>query len=292
MTDRITVGFDGSDSSSEAVLWAAEEAVARRAPLHIVACWDDMASLAAGSAAFPEAGAVLSSSRAMETVLARMVGVVEQSHPDLRLTAETQPGPASAVLMDRVDIEGLLVVGASSHHGVGAFWLGSTARHLVHHAPCPVVVIRGAASRGRPDRVVVGVDGSPASDRALRWAADEADLHQIELSIVHGWWYPYETRTNAAEQARDLTRIDAAGVLEEAERLARDCCGAEVTGHLVEGSPPTAILDSLRDGDLLVMGSRGRGAVRSGLFGSTVYNVLDHSAVPVVVVRGVEDQEG
>ena len=175
---------------------------------------------------------------------------------------------------------------------MGAFWLGSTARHLVHHAPCPVVVIRGAASRGRPDRVVVGVDGSSASDRALRWAADEADLHQIELSIVHGWWYPYETRTNAAEQARDLTRIDAAGVLEEAERLARDCCGAEVTGQLVEGSPPSAILDSLRDGDLLVMGSRGRGAVRSGLFGSTVYNVLDHSAVPVVVVRGVEDRRG
>jgi hypothetical protein len=93
MTEQITVGYDGSDSSSEAVLWAAEEAVARRAPLHIVACRDHMASLAAGTAAFPEAGAVLSSSRAMETVLARMVGVVEQSHPDLRLTAETQPGP-------------------------------------------------------------------------------------------------------------------------------------------------------------------------------------------------------
>ena len=46
-----------------------------------------------------------------------------------------------------------------------------------------------------------------------------------------------------------------------------------------------AVLDSLHDGDLLVMGSRGRGAVRAGLFGSTVYNVLDHSAVPVVVVE-------
>ena len=252
-----------------------------------------MASLAAGAAAFPEAGAVLSSRQAMETVLGRLVGVVEQSHPDLELTADdSSPVPRPAVLMDRVSVDGLLVVGASSHHGAGAFWLGSTARHLVHHAPCPVVVIRGAASRGRPDRVVVGVDGSPASDRALRWAADEADLHQIELSIVHGWWYPYETRTNAAEQARDLTRIDAAGVLEDAERLARDCCGAEVTGQLVEGSPPSAILDSLRDGDLLVMGSRGRGAVRSGLFGSTVHNVLDHSAVPVVVVRGVEDHDG
>ena len=64
-----------------------------------------------------------------------------------------------------------------------------------------------------------------------------------------------------------------------------------MNGQLVEGNAPSAILDSLRDGDLLVMGSRGRGAVRSGLFGSTVYNVLDHSAVPVVVVRGVEDRD-
>ena len=126
---------------------------------------------------------------------------------------------------------------------------------------------------------------------ALQWAADEADLHQVGLSVVHGWWYPYEARTNAAEQARDLTRIDAAGVLEDAERLARDRCGADVTGQLVEGNAPSAVLDSLRDGDLLVLGSRGRGAVKSGLFGSTVYNVLDHCAVPVVVVRGVDDRD-
>ena len=95
MTDQITVGYDGSDSSSEAVLWSAQEAVARRAPLHIVACWDDMAALAAGAAAFPEAGAVLSSRQAMETVLGHLVGVVEQSYPDLKLTAATEPGPAS-----------------------------------------------------------------------------------------------------------------------------------------------------------------------------------------------------
>ena len=125
----------------------------------------------------------------------------------------------------------------------------------------------------------------------MRWAADEADLHHVELSVVHGWWYPTEIRTNTAEQARDLARIDAAGMLEEAERHARDRCTAEVTGQLVEGNPPAAVLDSVRDGDLLVMGSRGRGPVRSGLFGSTVHNVLDQSAVPVVVVRGVEDRD-
>ena len=125
MTDRITVGFDGSDSSSEAVLWSAQEAVARRAPLHIVACWDDMASLAAGAAAFPEAGAVLSSRQAMETVLGRLVGVVEQSpsRPGAH-QPRLSPVPRPAVLMDRVSVDGLLVVGASSHHGAGRVLAG------------------------------------------------------------------------------------------------------------------------------------------------------------------------
>lgn len=58
-----------------------------------------------------------------------------------------------------------------------------------------------------------------------------------------------------------------------------------VTGILIENRAVSAVLDTLRDGDLLVVGSRGRGGVRSRLFGSTVNSILDHASVPVVVVR-------
>ena len=220
-----------------------------------------------------------------------MCDAIASAHPELKLVREVSAGPASMVLVDDARPDGLVVVGASSHEGPSAFWLGSTARHLVRHAPCPVVVVRGVASQRRPERVVVGVDGSPASDRALRWAADEADAHQVELAVVHGWWYPYETRTTGSEQARDLTEIDAACVLEQAVEQARGRCGVDVVGQLVEHRTVSAILDSLRDGDLLVLGSRGRGAVVSGLFGSTVNSVLDQCAVPVVVVRGADDDD-
>ena len=169
-----------------------------------------------------------------------------------------------------------------------AIMLGSTSRSLVRTSPCPVAVVRGAASRGRPDRVVVGVDGSPPSDRALQWAADEADRQGVELAVLHGWSYSYPTTDARSSQARDLTEIDAACLLEQSVELARDRCGVDVSGLLVEGSPATAILESVRDGDLLVLGSRGRGAVRSGLFGSVVNSVLDHAAVPVVVVPGAD----
>ena len=85
-----------------------------------------------------------------------------------------------------------------------------------------------------------------------------------------------------------MTRVDAARVLDGAVELARDMCGGDVNGELIEGSPGSAILASVHDGDLLVLGSRGRGAWRTGLFGSTVNNVLDEVDVPLAVVRSEE----
>ena len=133
--------------------------------------------------------------------------------------------------------------------------------------------------------MVVGVDGSDTAMRATRWAASEADLHGVGLHIVHVWEYPYVLATTRESQGRDLTRVAAANVLEHAVAMARDTCGVDVTSELVEGGPASGLLASLRDGDLLVLGSRGRGAVRAGMFGSTVNSVLDDVAVPVAVLR-------
>ena len=208
--------------------------------------------------------------------------VLAAARPELVITSVVAAGPPASALLNDVGPDDLVVVGASSHEGAAAFWLGSTPRHLVRHSPCPVAVIRGPASRGRPLRVVVGVDGSRSSDRAVEWAADEADRLHVDLVVVHAWWYMYVTTDNSP--ARDLTRIDGACVLERSVELARERCGVEVTGELVEFSPVPGILQSVTDGDLLVLGSRGRGAVISGLFGSTVNSVLEQAVVPVVVV--------
>ena len=117
------------------------------------------------------------------------------------------------------------------------------------------------------------------------WAADEADLHGVELRVVHSWMYPYFGIDTNAPQARDLTRIDAATVLERSVEQACERCGVTVTGVLVEDGPTSALLGAVKDGELLVLGSCGRGAIASTLLGSTVSNVLDEAAVPVVVVR-------
>src|SRR5207342_2804929 len=155
----------------------------------------------------------------------------------------------------------------------------------VRRVACPVVVVRGATPPDGLQRVVVGVDDSQQALAAVRWAAAEADLHRVTLLVVHAWDYPYEMPEGAASHARDLTCVDAARVLNHAVELGRDICGGDVSGKLIEGSPVSAILAAVRDGDLLVLGSRGRGAWKSSLFGSTVNSVLDDANVPVAVIR-------
>ena len=269
-------------------MWAADEAAAVGAHVRIVSCYDIplVGDAIFGWSATEAISALL---EAVEQQLSEIGRAVSDHHPRLDFTTAASSGPAFSVLVASVGPDDLVVVGASSREGAAAFWLGSTPRLVIRHSPCPVVVVRGPASRGHPDRIVVGVDGSVPSERALRWAADEADRHRVALTLVHGWSYPYTRLDTRSAQARDLTRIDAASVLEQHVDAARQRCAVEVTGVLVESSPVTALLDTVRDGDWLVIGSPRRRPLIAGLLGSTVNNVVEGSVVPVVVVPDTEE---
>ena len=285
---QINVGYDGSTPSAEAVMWAADEAAAVGARVRIVSCYD-IPLVGDATSGWNATEAISALLEAVEQQLSEIGRAVSDHHPRLDVTTAASAGPASSVLVASVGPDDLVVVGASSRQGAAAFWLGSTPRLVIRHSPCPVVVVRGPASRGHPDRIVVGVDASVPSERALRWAADEADRHRVALTLVHGWSYPYATLDTRSAQARDLTRIDAASVLEQHVDAARQRCAVEVTGVLVESSPVTALLDTVRDGDWLVIGSPRRRPLFAGLLGSTVNNVLEGSVVPVIVVPDTEE---
>jgi nucleotide-binding universal stress UspA family protein len=280
MDELITVGYNGTPASREALEWAAGEAEARGAQLRIVSCYEiPYAGEPFGFVTSDLIGALLDSAQAMgesarDAVLA--------GHPRLVMTVEPSPGPASLVLAKGAEPTDLVVVGASHRHGVEAFWLGSPPRYLTRHSGCPVVVVHGAASRGRPDRIVVGVDGSPAADAAVDWAAAEAELHDVPLVVVCAWSFSSVVTGAAPTRARDTVRGRAAATLQAAVARA-ERRGIAVAGALCEGDAVSAIVDSLRDGDLLVIGQHGSGAVL-GVLGSTVNALVEACAVPVVVV--------
>ena len=186
MSARITVGFDGTTTSTEAAIWAADEAVVRGVPLRVVSCLE-MPMFVDPMYGGPTASAYASLQQAVAADVARLERTLAERHPTLTVTGESSVEPPAAALMHGLDADDLLVVGAGRHDRLSAIVLGSTTRRVLHESPCPVVVVRGPASRGRPDRVVVGVDGSAASDEALRWAADEADRHDVGLVVVHAW---------------------------------------------------------------------------------------------------------
>jgi nucleotide-binding universal stress UspA family protein len=138
--------------------------------------------------------------------------------------------------------------------------------------------------------ILVAVDGSAHADRALSEAIDIARGSNARLTII----------TAASEPRAGMTMALAAGaaaglgpaLLQEADRIVRTAADrvpddVSVTTILTEKPIRSAIIERIRAGnhDLVVMGSRGRGTVRSAVLGSVSHHVLHHSPVPVLIVH-------
>jgi len=144
--------------------------------------------------------------------------------------------------------------------------------------------------------IVVGVDGSPGSREALRWALDEARRREATLRIVHAWMVPLVEAmpepwvlgltppAPSDEEVYEHLRAAAQAVLDSAVDDAKAEPAVEVEGELVEGRAAPALIEAARDADLLVVGSRGRGGFAGLLLGSVSAQCAHHSPCPLVVV--------
>jgi nucleotide-binding universal stress UspA family protein len=134
--------------------------------------------------------------------------------------------------------------------------------------------------------VVVGVDGSPSSKAALRWALDQARLTKARLRAVIAWDVPPYTGWGAAHE--DYC-IAAGKLLEESVREALGYdppLDVEVVETVLPGHPAQVLIDQSAHAALLVVGSRGHGGFAGTLLGSVSQLCLQHAHCPVLVVRG------
>ena len=139
-------------------------------------------------------------------------------------------------------------------------------------------------------RIVVGVDGSPASRTALEWAGDEAVRHGSELVVLTAWLptppplagtsstLPTHGLTDAGETAKELLMAAVRDVLGEDPPVL-------VQPQVKEGSAAKLLIDFSEDADLLVVGSSGHGGFAGMLLGSVSQHVTAHAKCTVVVVR-------
>lgn len=141
--------------------------------------------------------------------------------------------------------------------------------------------------------VLVGVSGSPDSDRAVDWAADYAMEAGRDLLVIHGTGF-----VGVRPNAQDL--LEAERVALEAGRLIVDSAvdratkrhpELTVSGSVDIGDPPSVLLERAATAPLVVVGCR-RDEAFKRLFGSVSLGVTRHATCPVVVVRGTQDRPG
>ncbi|GAA1895501.1 universal stress protein [Actinomadura bangladeshensis] len=142
--------------------------------------------------------------------------------------------------------------------------------------------------------IVVGIDGSEESDRAVLWAAAEAVLRERPLHIVHALEsWPYRAPLfMPAETTERMTRTGHRLLTATRERLRERWCHLEVTTALVSEEPSQALQAQSGQAYELVVGSRGRGGFAGMLLGSTSLRVAARPTVPVVIVRGDTGDRG
>jgi nucleotide-binding universal stress UspA family protein len=282
MTKYLTVGIDGSAPARRAMDWAANEAERLGATVKAVACVQPPTFFNPWYVGVPYD---MDEIRAESSISVRVA--IERAclqHPDLAYEeVVVTDNPRTALVAEAADSE-LLVVGTTGAGAVESWLLGSVAHAVARTSPCPVVLVPNTDLAPPSGRIVAAVDGSPASYAALAWAGDEADARDGELVVVHAWTYYFGTEL-ASQSAADLVRVDAQTVLDAAVERARERVRVRVRGELLEATAGEAIVECAADADLVVVGSRGRGGLRSAVFGSVAHGVASHSSTPTVIVR-------
>jgi nucleotide-binding universal stress UspA family protein len=141
--------------------------------------------------------------------------------------------------------------------------------------------------------IVVGVDGSPSSAEALRWAADQARLTAGTLRVVHAWSPPA-----IATVGIPPLRFDWSGLREQARafpdefvhEVLGDDPGIAIVTVAKTGGEAQVLVDESEHADLLVVGSRGSGGLKGMVLGSVGHHCAAHAHCPVVVVHRKDER--
>lgn len=284
----IVVCVDGSAAAEAAVAWATREAGLHDLPLTlihavapVVVGWP-VGLLYADMPEWQHETAQQVMDQARKLVNASLNGAKPHEIRTEVIYSDIVPA-----MIDASKEASMIVVGSQGLGALGRLLLGSVTAGLLHHAYCPVAVIHANedASPAADAPVLVGTDGSPASEAAINLAFDEASRRGVGLIALHAWSdvgvFPMlgmDWRDREAE-GREILAERLAGFHEQYP-------GVRVKRVTVCDKPSRWLLEEAEHAQLVVVGSRGRGGFAGMLLGSVSSHVAQAARIPVIVTRG------
>ncbi|GAA2780279.1 MULTISPECIES: universal stress protein [Mycolicibacterium] len=284
----IVACVDGSPESKVAVDWAARDAALLGLPVHLVHVLSSPVVMTFPEVPIP-AGYLQWQEDSAHEVLEQASKVVAEATVDrpVEVTTEIASGSTVPTLVDLSKDARLIVVGSRGRGALARGLLGSVSTGLVHHAHCPVAIIHDQDPlMEQPSRapVVVGVDGSPSSDKALEIAFEQASLRAVDLVAVHAW-----SDTGVFEfPGLDWPALQSIAEVTLAERLAgwqERYPDVVVRRLVVADRPARQLIEQSESAQLMVVGSHGRGGFAGMLLGSVSTAVVHGTRLPLIVAR-------
>ncbi|TFB47283.1 universal stress protein [Cryobacterium tagatosivorans] len=281
MTGKTIVGWDDSAPARAAVEWAA--AWTSGGELTLARVLEDSIGI---TDYIVDDSMVDAARAALEDAAAQL----RVAHPDVHVETEFVRGDPIGELRRRSGPDRLVVVGTHRREGSRLRFEWSVGARLAASARGPVAIVPeddGTARSG----VVVGIDGSAASDVAVAFAAEHAHRTRQPLRVIHAWQEPPVWQ--GPDALPGLPSQEFLGDLEETHRQiledsvtkAADAWpGLQVRGTLVHGAPQPALLEASRPAALLVVGNHGLRGVERLLLGSVSHTMVLNIVSPTVVV--------
>ncbi len=282
----ILVGVDRSASSMAAVNWAARDAAMRNVPLTLMHV---IAPVVPAVAPWPEIpipqdyfeGQDDKARRILEDAR-RAVADSTGDHGPPFVYSVVVHGPLVSTLVNESKIADMMVVGCQGEGAFGRVPFGSVSTGLTNYAHCPVAVVHDEATTPAQAPVLVGIDGSPASELATEIAFDEAFRRGVDLVALHAW---------SDISMSEVPGLDFAAMEVQAqEALAKWLAGFQerypdvtVRRVVVRDQPARQLVEHSESAQLVVVGSHGRGGFAGMLLGSVTMAVM-HAARTVVMV--------
>lgn len=227
----------------------------------------------------------------------RLDELASQAPDNVKVRSEVMVGPASAMLLDLIESErpDLVVTGSHGVGGVKKLVLGSVSRRLLTHSPAPLLLFREpppAVTAGVPE-IVVAIDDSPDSRRALEIAQSLATAFSANLRLVHvlDTYLPNYGTIDTAAVLAQIRRRGEEIMSEAADRVVAPI--DQVFEEIVEGDPGEELTRICRERRplLVATGTRGLHGVAGLFIGSVARDLVNRSEAPVLVARRRPDEQ-